>query len=331
MDYLNHLYGRNIKRIKEIDGGTIHKIKTHNQGVCYITTYQIFSGVSVMFNDIHASKLDMATEEHADRIQRYELNHCREGKFESILKDGTKISFEAGDFAINPFANCPEHSKFPIDYYHGISIYITPSALDEEAAVLQKYFRIHYGKILETLCNGNKVFLKRGIPEIDHIFYEMYRVPETIVIPYLKVKVQELFLYLTTLCEHLVFFRKAHFQKSTVEIINRLHQFIVKNSERYYTYQQLASLFNIKPTTMKNCYKSVYGITIYETIRDARLKKSIDMLKNTPCSITDIALEIGYSSHAKFSEVFKKVYHISPTEYKKIIASSGTTGLIEKD
>lgn len=58
MDYLNHLYGRNIKRIKEIDDGTIHKIKTHNQGVCYITTYRIFSGVSVMFNDIHASKFE---------------------------------------------------------------------------------------------------------------------------------------------------------------------------------------------------------------------------------------------------------------------------------
>ena len=66
MDYLNHLYGRNIKRIKEIDGGTIHKIKTHNQGVCYITAYQIFSGVSVMFNDIHASKFDMVMKEHAD-------------------------------------------------------------------------------------------------------------------------------------------------------------------------------------------------------------------------------------------------------------------------
>ena len=103
MDYLNHLYGRNIKRIKEIDGGTIHKIKTHNQGICYITAYQIFSGVSVMFNDIRASKFDMVMKEHADGIQRYELNHCREGKFESILKDGTKISFEAGDFAINPF------------------------------------------------------------------------------------------------------------------------------------------------------------------------------------------------------------------------------------
>lgn len=66
MDYLNHLYDRNIKRIKEIDGDTIHKIKTHNQGVCYITAYQVFSGVSVMFNDIHASKFDMVMKEHAD-------------------------------------------------------------------------------------------------------------------------------------------------------------------------------------------------------------------------------------------------------------------------
>ena len=125
--------------------------------------------------------------------------------------------------------------------------------------------------------------------------------------------------------------RREYVQKTNAEIIKKLHEFIIKNSNNNYTYEQLSSLFNMKQTTMKECYKSVYRTTIHSSIRDTRLKKGIDLLKNTSFSITDIALEVGYSSHAKFSEAFKKTYNISLTEYKKIIASSDTGGLIGED
>ena len=59
MDYMNHLYGRSTKIVKEFDRGTIHKIETREHKICYVTVYPIFAGVNIMFNDIHATKLDV--------------------------------------------------------------------------------------------------------------------------------------------------------------------------------------------------------------------------------------------------------------------------------
>ena len=107
MDYLNHLYGRDIKTVKKLQHGTVHTVKTRN-GMCYVTSYRIFPGVNVMFNDIHTDTLrpPSAAALPNNNIKQYELNHCREGAFESILKDGTQVSMNAGDFAINPLENC---------------------------------------------------------------------------------------------------------------------------------------------------------------------------------------------------------------------------------
>lgn len=320
MDYLNHLYGRDIKTVKKLQHGTVHTVKTRN-GMCYVTSYRIFPGVNVMFNDIHTDTLrpPSAADLLNNNIKQYELNHCREGAFESILKDGTQVSMNAGDFAINPLENCSQHSRFPIRHYHGISIYIIPAELGEEARTLQQYFCIDYGIILEHLCKNGTLFLKRATPELDHIFQEMYHVPEEIAVPYLKVKIQELFLYLSILKSGIDFTDREYAQKNNREIIKRLHQFVIKNSNKNYSYAQLSAIFHIKTTTMKTCYKSVYGTTIHEAVKKARLQKAIDLLKNSSANITEIALEIGYSSHAKFSEAFKQTYNLRPSEYKKII------------
>ena len=320
MDYLNHLYGRDIKAVKKLQHGTVHTVKTPN-GMCYVTSYRIFPGVNVMFNDIHTDTLasPVTSALPNNNIKQYELNHCREGAFESILKDGIKVNMAAGDFAINPLENCSQHSHFPIRHYHGITVYIIPSELEEEARILQQYFCIDYGNILEHLCGNGTLFLKRATPELDHIFHEMYHVPEEIAVPYLKVKIQELFLYLSTLKNGIDFADREHAQKNNKEIIKRLHQFIIKNSNKNYSYAQLSAVFHIKTTTMKTCYKSVYGTTIHEAVKQMRLQKAIDLLKNSSAGITEIALEIGYSSHAKFSEAFKQAYNLCPSEYKKII------------
>ena len=41
------------------------------------------------------------------------------------------------------------------------------------------------------------------------------------------------------------------------------------------------------------------------------------LLKNSDKSITEIAADVGYSNVSKFGEAFKKMYQISPKEYRK--------------
>jgi transcriptional regulator GlxA family with amidase domain len=58
------------------------------------------------------------------------------------------------------------------------------------------------------------------------------------------------------------------------------------------------------------------NISAGELIREMRLKKAADILKNSNESITDIALMVGFSDHPKFTRSFTNQFGISPKQYQ---------------
>ena len=113
MDYMNHLYGRNKKKIIENEQVRICEFFDLQHGKYVITEYEIFKGVRVFYNDIHTSKITSNISETSLNKRQYEINHCREGRFECVLRDGTITYMEAGDFAINLVSNSSCESFFP--------------------------------------------------------------------------------------------------------------------------------------------------------------------------------------------------------------------------
>ena len=318
MDYMNHLYGRNKKKIIENSRSRICECCDLENGKYVITEYEIFKGVKVFYNDIHTSKMTSSLPKDSLNERRYEINHCREGRFECVLRDGTVTYMEAGDFAINLISNSSKESFFPISHYHGVTFCITPSEFDEELHLLEKMFEIDYEVVLNELCYENKLFIQRATSEIEHIFFEMYKVPDDIVIGYLKVKFQELFLYLTAVKNNMSYSDRQYFAKNNIEIAKKINEYVLQNFTETITYEKLSETFHIKITTMKNCYKSIYGETINDTIIKKRLEEAALLLKNSALSITGIAIQVGYTDHSKFSNAFKKKYNLTPSEYKKI-------------
>lgn len=318
MDYMNHLYGRNKKKIIENSRSRICECCDLENGKYVITEYEIFKGVKVFYNDIHTSKITSSLPKDSLNEIRYEINHCREGRFECVLRDGTVTYMEAGDFAINLISNSSKESFFPISHYHGVTFCITPSEFDEELHLLEKMFEIDYEVVLNELCYENKLFIQRATSEIEHIFFEMYKVPDDIVIGYLKVKFQELFLYLTTVKNNMSYSDRQYFAKNNIEIAKKINEYVLQNFTETITYEKLSETFHIKITTMKNCYKSIYGETINDTVIKKRLEEAALLLKNSALSITGIAIKVGYTDHSKFSNAFKKKFNLTPSEYKKI-------------
>lgn len=318
MDYMNHLYGRNKKKIIENSRSRICECCDLENGKYVITEYEIFKGVKVFYNDIHTSKMTSSIPKDSLNERRYEINHCREGRFECVLRDGTVTYMEAGDFAINLISNSSKESFFPISHYHGVTFCITPSEFDEELHLLEKMFEIDYEVVLNELCYENKLFIQRATSEIEHIFFEMYKVPDDIVIGYLKVKFQELFLYLTAVKNNMSYSDRQYFAKNNIEIAKKINEYVLQNFTETITYEKLSETFHIKITTMKNCYKRIYGETINDTIIKKRLEEAALLLKNSALSITGIAIQVGYTDHSKFSNAFKKRYNLTPSEYKKI-------------
>lgn len=71
--------------------------------------------------------------------------------------------------------------------------------------------------------------------------------------------------------------------------------------------------------------KEQYGMTPSDLIRNLRLKRACELLKNANLDITQIAYISGFSSQSQFSTTFKRFIGYTPSEYRmKHTAESGS-------
>jgi len=63
--------------------------------------------------------------------------------------------------------------------------------------------------------------------------------------------------------------------------------------------------------------KVLTGQSISEFIRIIRLKKAGQLLSQTDMSISEIAYDIGFNDLKYFRKCFKKVFHKTPSQYRK--------------
>ncbi|MDE5953819.1 MAG: helix-turn-helix domain-containing protein [Duncaniella sp.] len=63
--------------------------------------------------------------------------------------------------------------------------------------------------------------------------------------------------------------------------------------------------------------KELFGLTPSEFIRNVRLRKACELLRQPDIDISQIAYSVGFSSQPHFSTAFKRFTGISPTEYRQ--------------
>lgn len=70
-------------------------------------------------------------------------------------------------------------------------------------------------------------------------------------------------------------------------------------------------------TKLKKLFKAKYQSTITEYTQKKRMNVAENLLLNSSLKIQDIAKAVGYSSHSKFTNYFKKYRGVYPSEIKK--------------
>jgi AraC-like DNA-binding protein len=68
---------------------------------------------------------------------------------------------------------------------------------------------------------------------------------------------------------------------------------------------------------MKNCFRAVYGTSIYAYMKAYRMNAAAVRLRRTKDSITSVAMQMGYDNASKFSAAFKSVFGMTPAEYRR--------------
>lgn len=87
-----------------------------------------------------------------------------------------------------------------------------------------------------------------------------------------------------------------------------------KNQIKLETLAELAHLSNAETIRI---FKRHVGRTPFKYILDYRLERSINLLIGTRSTITEIALDCGFTSVSYFIEKFKEAFHITPRKYRE--------------
>lgn len=74
---------------------------------------------------------------------------------------------------------------------------------------------------------------------------------------------------------------------------------------------------NICKTSCYTIFKKYTGRTPVEYLNYHRLRKSIELIRNTDMTLTEICYESGFSGASYFAETFKKTFGCTPNEYRK--------------
>lgn len=82
------------------------------------------------------------------------------------------------------------------------------------------------------------------------------------------------------------------------------------------TVADLAAHCGRTPEYLSQLFRKELGLSPKEYILQQKLEASREVLLTTNDSISDIALKYGFSTHSKFSQHFKEVYGMSPSDYR---------------
>ena len=87
--------------------------------------------------------------------------------------------------------------------------------------------------------------------------------------------------------------------------------------DRLPTIEELAEMTVISVRTLQRRLKQ-YGFSYTDLISEFRFETACRLLRETDASGLEIALEIGYQDPSHFSRAFKRIYSISPSEYRHL-------------
>jgi AraC family transcriptional regulator, transcriptional activator of the genes for pyochelin and ferripyochelin receptors len=80
---------------------------------------------------------------------------------------------------------------------------------------------------------------------------------------------------------------------------------------------EIAKAAGTSESKLKKEFKEVFGNTVFEFLLKLRMKKALQLLKETDKTVSEIAYLTGYSSHPSFTNAFTRHFGFSPLYVRK--------------
>ena len=278
-----------------------------------LETYSLFDGIIIAFMDINIDNIENVFFEAELPSRLLQINHCAKGRYSYAVGDDRIVYFGVGDLCVSIYDLTKTISDFPLGYYEGLEIFIDVDVANEHIKELIPDFDLI--EMYESLEKSNGYRLLRANEKIDHVIGELYCVDERIKEPYFKLKCLELLLFVSIAGESRV--ESFSLSKNQIDMMESVKNDLTNDLKSKITIDDLAAKYGVSKTTLKSCFKEVYGKPIFKWRKEYKLDYACQLIDEGQLSISEISKKVGYSSPSKFSQAFRKHVGCAPSQYRK--------------
>ena len=73
----------------------------------------------------------------------------------------------------------------------------------------------------------------------------------------------------------------------------------------------------LSATTFKAGFRRLYGLPVHAWLRQRRMERAAELLRDSSLSVLGVAQSVGYSSASQFTAAFRRQYGVTPAQYRK--------------
>ncbi|MDY0010201.1 MAG: AraC family transcriptional regulator, partial [Candidatus Izemoplasmatales bacterium] len=101
--------------------------------------------------------------------------------------------------------------------------------------------------------------------------------------------------------------------------IKKIILYIRKNLTNKISLDDIAGDLFITKEHLSRLFKKEMGLTISEYIINAKIEEAKTLLKETDYNVLDIAVLLNFANSSHFSNSFKKITGMAPSDYRKTL------------
>ncbi|MFF5995672.1 AraC family transcriptional regulator [Lysinibacillus sp. KU-BSD001] len=102
-----------------------------------------------------------------------------------------------------------------------------------------------------------------------------------------------------------------------LHVITKVLEYFHTHYEEEILISEIADMFEVDRRRIAYLFEKVTGLTPIQYLTKYRISKAKELLALSELSILEVSEAVGYQDSFYFSRVFKKLMHLSPSEYRK--------------
>ena len=297
------------------------RMNPHNHAMSHagtsISRHKVFDGIDLMFLDVQQETIQFYAKSHT---KTFAINHCEEGRIECKFTSGDYLYMGPGDMSLgwHISSNYQHENYFPTKLFKGVVLLVDVEKAQPILDTLVTETRIDLTQLANRFCEQSEFgMMMEETESVRQIFSSLYKVPDQIKGHYFKLKVIEIFLLLSIISttNHE---KRSSYRKQQVDIVKAVNEHISTQFMKRITIDSLSDRFDIPTSTLKRCFKGVYGTTIHHYLKECRINAAKRLLQESDRSILEIANAVGYENGSKFTSAFKEATGVTPSAYRKV-------------